>query len=217
MTYMIFFWHTGRNKLPYVDVRVILQPHSLHVPTDYQLISSSDWFLLYLLHFHSTIITCAIICQFAAHLTAAEVINTQESGLFLYLDQNSSSAFRQRDCLSRVRRARTSANDSSPWTLLSLVRTLTLLVIFSFSPTTAKTPEDTTAWHGPTHGAKSHTTHTNTNTNRLTAPLSNRTIAGFSCCGPVTFFTFLFWKLWMFTVEKTLQCFWCHNKVNLIK
>lgn len=53
-------------------------------------------------------------------------------------DQNSSSAFRQRDCLSRVRRASTSAANSSPWILLSLVRTLTLLVIFSFSPTTAK-------------------------------------------------------------------------------
>lgn len=58
------------------------------------------------------------------------------------LNQNSSSALLQRDCLSRVRRASTSATDSSPWTLLSLVRTLTLLVIFSFSPTTAKTRGD---------------------------------------------------------------------------
>lgn len=58
------------------------------------------------------------------------------------LDQNSSSAFWQRDCLSRVRRAITSDTGSSPWTLLSLVRTLTLLVIFSFSPTTAKTQDN---------------------------------------------------------------------------
>ena len=52
--------------------------------------------------------------------------------------QNSSSAWRQRDCFSSDRRASTSLSGSSPWTLLSLVRTLTLLVIFSFSPTTAK-------------------------------------------------------------------------------
>lgn len=82
MTCINFFWHTGRNKLPYVRVEVILQPHSLHVPTDYQFISSSVWFLLYLLHFHSTIITCAIICPFTAHLAAVEVMNTRESGLF---------------------------------------------------------------------------------------------------------------------------------------
>lgn len=57
------------------------------------------------------------------------------------MSQNSSSALRQRDCLSRVRRASTSLSDISPWTLLSLVRTLTLFVNFSFSPTTAKARE----------------------------------------------------------------------------
>lgn len=66
----------------------------------------------------------------------------QQRRRIVCLNQNSSSALLQRDCLSRVRRASTSATDSSPWTLLSLVRTLTLLVIFSFSPTTAKTRGD---------------------------------------------------------------------------
>lgn len=83
-----------------------------------------------LLRFHETIV--GPFCSTRCSLCASKP-----------LGQNSSSAFRQRDCLSRVRRASTSAADSSPWTLLSLVRTLTLLVIFSFSPTTAK--EHTTA------------------------------------------------------------------------
>ncbi|TNN48479.1 hypothetical protein EYF80_041310 [Liparis tanakae] len=58
-------------------------------------------------------------------------------------DQNSSSALGQRHCLSRVSRASTSAADSSPWTLLSRVRTLTPPVVLSFSPTTAETRGDT--------------------------------------------------------------------------
>ena len=68
------------------------------------------------------------------------------------IPQNSSSAWRQRDCFNSDRRASTSLSGSSPWTLLSLVRTLTLLVIFSFSPTTAKAQGDTTTtetvWDG---------------------------------------------------------------------
>lgn len=98
---------------------------------------------------HHLSLCCSSDCSWDIHM--------QQSGWIVHLDQNSSSAFLQRDCLSRARRASTSATDSSPWTLLSLVRTLTPLVIFSFSPTTAKTWEDTTAWHSP-----SHTTHTAT-------------------------------------------------------
>lgn len=104
-------------------------------------------FLYHLYLCHHLSLYCSSDCSWG--------IQMQESGLFC-LDQNSSSAFRQRDCLSRVRRASTSATDSSPWTLLSLVRTLTQLVIFSFSPTTAKTWEDTTAWHGPSHTIHTH-------------------------------------------------------------
>lgn len=87
-----------------------------------------------------------------------------QPGLTLLLRQNSSSALRQRDSLSRVRRASASATDSSPWTLLSLVRTLTLLVIFSFSPTTAKTRGDKqleAESHNTTqHNTTQHNTHT---------------------------------------------------------
>lgn len=92
----------------------------------------------YVVHVLITIIICAVICSLTAHLTTlkTEVLKCKTLLCSFCVAQNSSSALRQRDCLSRVRRAITSDTDSSPWILLSLVRTLTPLVIFSFSPTT---------------------------------------------------------------------------------
>lgn len=106
-----------------------------------ELLASSSWPLFYI-HFPSQQ-PCVPLLQLSQQRLC------QQSS-----PQNSSSALRQRDCLSRVRRASTSAADNTPWILLSLVRTLTPLVIFSFSPTTAK--EHTTAWHG---GRYPHTLH----------------------------------------------------------
>lgn len=74
--------------------------------------------------------------------TMTNFYSTARIDCFCFPGQNSSSALRQRDSLSRVRRASASATDISPWTLLSLVRTLTVLVIFSFSPTTVRTQGD---------------------------------------------------------------------------
>lgn len=121
-------WHNFKPTLPTVfprsqeHCRVVVQAQSLHPLTEYQFILSAL----------SQKPSCVPCCRFMF-----EVLKSK-----LCLDQNSSSAFWQRDCLSRVRRAITSDTGSSPWTLLSLVRTLTLLVIFSFSPTTAKTQDN---------------------------------------------------------------------------
>lgn len=79
MTCINFFWHTGRNKLPYVRVGVILQPHSLHVPTDYQLISLISALLTTLSLYHHYMchhlpVHCSSDCSWGNH--------TRESGLF---------------------------------------------------------------------------------------------------------------------------------------
>lgn len=52
--------------------------------------------------------------------------------------QNSSSAFRVRDCLRFFNLSMAEVTEISPWILLSLVRTFTALFVSSFSPTTVE-------------------------------------------------------------------------------